>query len=217
GSWSSASLCGSRLTDRAIDRRVAGAAADVPGEPGADLFQRRILRERGRGQDHPGRTDPALGAALHDERLLKGIVDQTFDRGDSRAFYLSERNEAGIHGSAVHEHRARAALSLSAPLLRPGQRAVFPKNVEEPLHRRRLNVAVFPVEREPHAAGFPGGACLTRSGITGISRTSSPRLRIALTTAGAGPSMGISPTPFAPKGPCSYGFSRMVTSISGVS
>jgi hypothetical protein len=36
-------------------------------------------------------------------------------------------------------------------------------------------------------------------------------------TAGAGPSIGISPTPFAPNGPSGYGFSRMTTSIGGVS
>ena len=55
------------------------------------------------------------------------------------------------------------------------------------------------------------------SGVAGISRRSKPACRSALMTAGAGPSIGISPTPFAPNGPCLYGFSSITTSIGGVS
>ena len=61
------------------------------------------------------------------------------------------------------------------------------------------------------------GASMIRSGVAGTLRMSRPRLRIALTTAGATPSNGISPTPFAPYGPCAYGFSTITTSIGGVS
>ena len=39
------------------------------------------------------------------------------------------------------------------------------------------------------------------SAVAGMLRTSMPACRIAFTTAGAGPSMGSSPSPFAPKGP----------------
>jgi hypothetical protein len=42
------------------------------------------------------------------------------------------------------------------------------------------------------------GAAMIRSGVAGTSRTSIPMLLIAFTTAGATPSNGISPTPFAP-------------------
>ena len=55
------------------------------------------------------------------------------------------------------------------------------------------------------------------SGVAGISRRSKPACRSALITAGAGPSIGISPTPFAPNGPCVYGFSSITTSSFGVS
>src|SRR5262249_53415166 len=55
------------------------------------------------------------------------------------------------------------------------------------------------------------------SGVAGISRRSAPAWRSALTIAGAGPSIGISPTPLAPNGPCLYGRSITTTSIGGVS
>ena len=49
------------------------------------------------------------------------------------------------------------------------------------------------------------GRVISRSGVAGIARTSKPTWRSALTTAGAGPSIGISPTPLAPYGPCTVG------------
>src|SRR5687767_13792266 len=55
------------------------------------------------------------------------------------------------------------------------------------------------------------------SGVAGISDTTNPACLSALMTAGAGPSIGISPTPLAPNGPCLYGFSRIFTVIGGVS
>ena len=55
------------------------------------------------------------------------------------------------------------------------------------------------------------------SGVAGISAMVTPACRSALITAGAGPSIGISPTPFAPNGPCTYGRSRISTVIGGVS
>src|SRR4051812_18580043 len=61
------------------------------------------------------------------------------------------------------------------------------------------------------------GAVMIRSGVAGIARRSKPACRSALITAGAGPSIGISPTPLAPNGPCLYGFSSIATAIGGVS
>ena len=67
------------------------------------------------------------------------------------------------------------------------------------------------------STGLSRAAFINRSGVAGIARTSKPAWRRALTTAGAGPSIGISPTPLAPYGPCLYGRSRMTVSIGGVS
>jgi hypothetical protein len=50
-----------------------------------------------------------------------------------------------------------------------------------------------------------------------MARTSSPAWRIAFTTAGAGPSIGSSPSPLAPNGPPAYGFSSITMSMGGVS
>src|SRR6185295_17839487 len=90
-----------------------------------------------------------------------------------------------------------------------------------PCHLRSL---AFPPSRLPtFRSRLPAlppsslAAVITLSGVAGISRISNPACRSALTTAGAGPSIGISPTPLAPNGPCLYGFSSIVTASGGVS
>src|SRR5207248_10203987 len=56
------------------DAVVAGAAAEVAREADADLFLRgiRVLREQSRRRDqHPRSAEPALDAAVLEERLLQ--------------------------------------------------------------------------------------------------------------------------------------------------
>src|SRR5688572_3021616 len=56
------------------------------------------------------------------------------------------------------------------------------------------------------------------SGINGTSLKLTPvAFSIALSIAGAGPSIGNSPIPFAPPGPYAYGFSVKYTRIGGMS
>src|SRR5262249_16162343 len=97
----------------------------------------------------------------------------------------------------------------AAPFLGPGEPAVLAQHVEKTRQRVRVDAPRRAVQREAHASSF--------SGVAGIARTSKPAWRSALITAGAGPSIGISPTPFAPNGPCGYGFSSRTTCIGGVS
>src|SRR6478672_3342453 len=137
------------------------------------------------------------------------VVAQSFDRLHVRAVRLRERHEAGADGGAINEHRTSAALPFSASFLRPGEPELLAQNVEQPGHRRRGGVARLAVQSESHSA-----RC---SGVAGISLTSIESARRALTTAGAGPSIGSSPKPFAPNGPPGYGFSSITTSNSGVS
>ena len=135
---------------------------------------------------------------------------QPLDRGHAAGIALADRDQARVDGLAVEHDGARAALALAAALLGAGQPQVLAQHVEQALHGRRADVAWLSVDGQPHAA-------MTRSGVAGISRTSSPRCRMALITAGAGPSMGSSPSPLAPNGPSAYGFSSITTSIDGVS
>src|SRR6185503_6709329 len=166
----------------------------------------RLRTERDRGHDHPRRANPALRAAELDKRMLQRMLAaESFDGRDAGAIDLRERHQAGVDRETVNQHRTGAALSFAAALFRSGQMAGFPEHIEKPRHRMRPHAGPFAIQREAHAA-------MIFSGVAGMSRTSTPAWRIALTTAGAGPSIGISPTPFAPNGPRGYGFSISTTS-----
>src|SRR5262249_39492218 len=154
--------------------------------------------------------DAALRAAVFHERALQRVAAaEPFDRRDARALDVRERDQARVHRHAVDENGARTALAFSASFLRPRETAVLPEHAEKACRGMRMEAARRPVKREATATSF--------SGVGGTARRSSPGWRSALTTAGAGPSIGISPTPFAPNGPCGYGLSSSTTCIAGVS
>src|ERR1043166_5789705 len=160
--------------------------------------------------DHPRRADPALGADLLHEGVLQRVaVAEPFHGFYSSLFDPTERDDAGADRRAVDQHRARAALAFAAAFLRAGEAALLAQYVEEPAHWIGVDLGRLSVQREAHAEMI--------SGVAGTSRRSSPKCRSAFTTAGAGPSIGSSPSPLAPKGPPSYRFSSITTSYSGVS
>src|ERR1051326_2668131 len=137
---------------------------------------------------------------------------ESFDRRHARPVGVRRRHQTRVDRHAVDEHGARPALPFAAPFLRPRQRAVLAQHVEQTLERMDIQLRPLSVDHEPDHV-----AARIFSGVAGISRRSIPALRIALITAGAGPSIGISPTPLAPNGPWAYAFSRITTSIFGVS
>src|SRR6516225_8474790 len=211
---------------RAMDRLVAGAAAQVPGERLAHALERGLARgldEAVRGEDHARRADAALGAHLAHHRALEGMLArQALDRRHLGALRLGARHETRDDRLAVHEHGARATLALATALLGAGQPAVLAQHVEQALERVRVQRARRAVQRELHALspfrpGASRGDAASTSGVAGIERTSRPAWRSAFTTAGAGPSMGSSPTPLAPNGPPAKWFSSMTMSMGGVS
>ena len=94
------------------------------------IFEGRLLGQGRRGQDHPGRADPALRAALGDKsRLERMSALQALDRLDLRAARLREGNQAGIDRLAVEQNRAGATLSLAAAFLRARQSAFLAQDV----------------------------------------------------------------------------------------
>src|SRR5262249_5603816 len=125
-------------------------------------------------------------------------------------------HETRVHRQPVDQDRAGAAFSFAASFFRSRELTLFAQHVEEALHRMRIDSHGPAVQREAHHEATRS-ARMMRSGVAGISRTSKPACLRALIAAGAGPSIGISPTPLAPNGPCSYGFSRTTTSIGGKS
>src|SRR5262249_29290633 len=130
--------------------------------------------------------------------------------------------QARIDRHPVEEDGAGAALPFAASFFGAGQAAILAQHVEQPLQRMDPGQLRAPaVEDHRRVLGFATAgviaAAMIFSGVAGISRRSWPAWRSALITAGAGPSIGISPTPLAPNGPCLYGCSRISTSIAGVS
>ena len=76
-------------------------------------------------EDHPGGTEPALqGIVLH-ECLLQlmelSVILQSFDGDDLPVFDRFHGNLTGADRFVVDQHRAGAAISLSAAIFRSGQ------------------------------------------------------------------------------------------------
>ncbi len=166
---------------------------------------------------HSGGADAALRAAALPERLLDGVepcglcvpIRQSFDGTDLRARRLAGRDQAGVDERAVDEHGAGAALAFAAAFLGAGEGEVLAQHVEQPLHRRYVGrpLPAVHLEAQPHAglpvAAFAAQARAIRSGVAGIrSRSIASASAMAFTAAGAPPSMGSSPMPLAPNGPC---------------
>ena len=124
---------------------------------------------------------------------------------------VDRQQEARVHGQAVHEHRAGAALAQAAPLLRAGQQQVFAQDLEQRVggpHRQSMLLAV---DRERHQLLHPrapfssdaldrcSSARTTSSGVMGsdVNRTPMASSIAPAMAAGTGgcPS---SATPFAP-------------------
>src|SRR5207244_3369509 len=136
-------------------------------------------------------------------RGVAGAAAQIAGKADAN---LLERRTAAERGGG-HDHARRTDPALRVQHKgHKGHRGISSQNRTRPF---LCVLGVLCVDGTPQAMTF--------SGVAGISLTSKPACRSALMTAGAGPSIGISPTPFAPNGPCAYGLSRMTMSIFGVS
>ncbi len=199
------------LLHRAHDVLVAGAAAQVAGELAADraVVGAATALQVGRGShQHARRADPALSGTFGEEGFLqRGEPLRPAERLHGRhapTRHLGDRDEAAHHGLAVEQHGAGPALALAAAFLGPGQGEVLAKHVEQAPHpgagvRARLAVDG---EADPHAAASFPRALAIRSGVIGSASTKrAVACRTAAATAGAGKSIGSSPTPLAPNGP----------------
>src|SRR5579883_2375885 len=112
---------------RLDDLLIAGAPAELARERKPDLLARwsrvRVQQCLGR-EDHPGRADAALQAAVPHELLLQRMqTTVTREPLDCREFPpLRGHGEREARGDrlAVHEYRARAAVAGCTPFLCPG-------------------------------------------------------------------------------------------------
>jgi hypothetical protein len=122
------------------DLLVAGAAAEIAGKGFADVVARgafdAIQQCAGRQQD-AGRAVATLRGAEVRERLLQRIqppvAREAFDRRDRAAAAFDGERQAGEHRFAIHEHRAGAALTELAAVLRAGEPQILAEHFEQRL------------------------------------------------------------------------------------
>ncbi len=127
------------------DLLVAGAAAQVAGEPLLDLGARRLRdvgEQRVRRHELARDAEPALGRAVVEERLAGAGLSRPSTASPStvviaRAVRLDAEHQARVDAPAVDQDRARAALPDEAALLGPGQAEVVAQDVEERVVRQR--------------------------------------------------------------------------------
>src|SRR6516225_1918505 len=181
------------------------------------------------GQDHSRCANAALGAAAIKKRLLQCMKlftsREPLYRRDLSTLGLQHRDEAAIHERPVHQNCTRAALALSATFLCSRKPQFLAEHVKQSLHRIDPHCHQFPVDlkrnvtlgailrRLVHRPSSATEEMLSRpalrvtaskmsSGSKGIESNGTPRASsTALMTAGAGPSIGSSPIPFAPYAP----------------
>ena len=107
---------------------VCATPADITFERRPDLLvgRGRIFAQQGDArQNHPRRAIAALhGIAINKallNRMEAAAIRQAFDRGDLMPFGFPAGKLAGVPRRTVQEHRAGAALTLAATILRTGQ------------------------------------------------------------------------------------------------
>src|SRR5580692_556395 len=195
-----------------------------------------------RGKNHSRSADAALRRPAFQKRLLHRmqplIVRQTFNRKNICAVRLQHWNQTTIYQRAIHQDGTGTAFTLPATFLGPGQLQVFAQHVQQSFHRQRTNNSSRAIHRHLNFNGLSfaarnqrdapadtsssfkslDGSITSRisSGSSGTELNSTPNaLTIALIIAGAGPSIGSSPIPFAPYAPCGLPSSSKITWMGG--
>ena len=127
---------------RGDDVLVARAAADAAGDGGADLVLGRVrvlVEQRAHGHLHPRRAEAALERVHLVEALLDGVelaVDlERLDRADLVPGGHRREDRARLHGLAVEQHDAGAAVGGVAAPVRAGQVERLADEVHEQLAR----------------------------------------------------------------------------------
>ena len=123
--------------DGGQDALVAGAAAQVAGQPLADLLVRGagiVAQERGHRGDEAGGAESALQPVVLAERLLDGGQravgrGDALDGGDLAAVGLHREDQAGAHRLPVEQDGARAADAVLAAQVGAGELAALAQEV----------------------------------------------------------------------------------------
>src|ERR1700722_5146228 len=127
-----------RIEHGADDLVVAGAAAEVAGEPVAclGLARVRVAREQRLGGDQEaGRAEAALQRRMLEELLLQRMqvvaVRHALDGLDRVPFGLDGEHQARADEAAVDGDAAGAAVARAAPLLAAGEIELVAQHIEQ--------------------------------------------------------------------------------------
>ena len=90
--------------------------------------------------------------------MQRPALRQPLDGGDRPPLALHRQGEAGEHGPAVEEHRARPALPQLAAVLGAGQAHLLPENFQERVVDGGQELPVLPVHPEPQPCLVHGSA-----------------------------------------------------------
>ena len=126
------------VLDRLDDVHVSGAAAEIPGDGLADLGfagVRIAFEQRGPGHEHAGRAEAALEAVL----LLEALLQRGHAVGPREPLHGADLGPVGLHGQdgarlhghAVHQHGAGAAVRGVAADVGAGEREVVADQVHQ--------------------------------------------------------------------------------------
>ena len=147
---------GGGVEHRADDLVVAGAAAQVAGQPVADLVPRSasglLLQQRLGGDDEARRADAALQGRVFQELLLQRVQPLRRRRRPSMVVTalpcdLDAQDQAGIDQPAVQDDVAGAAVAVVAAFLRAGQPQLVAQHFEQALPRLAEELGRLAVDR----------------------------------------------------------------------
>jgi len=126
------------------------------------------------GDQKAGRADSALQSGSFEEALLKGVQmtmhGHSFNRLQRCPFGFHREHDATIHGHAIHDYGAGAAVAIIATFLRSGQPQLVAENLQETLPRFAEEFAFLPVNRRGDVMLFSSHTGARRGSRTGMRR-----------------------------------------------
>src|SRR5262249_3536819 len=152
------------MLDRLDDVHVARTPAEVARDAPADLVLAglRVLLEEGiAGHEHTRRTVAALEPVLGHEAFLEGmelaVLLEPLHRHDLPAVGLHREYRAGLHGPAVQEDGAGAAVGRVAADVRAREPEDLPDQVYEEETRLDVRLELLAIDRhlDLHAPHLP--------------------------------------------------------------
>ncbi len=146
---------GGRPLDGLHDVVVAGAAAQLPREPVADLLLggvRVVVEQPAGGEHHPRRAEPALQAvAVHEallDRIEHAVALHALDGVDRASVGHRRQHRAALHRHAVHVDDADPAVRRVASPVGARQAQLIAEEVHEQRSRLGLRRPFRAVDRD---------------------------------------------------------------------